>query len=510
MRCLALVSAAGCVVALSGACGTDDTSGGSGGTKPDAAVGGSAGTGGGSSGAGGTYADALQDPAPAQSLRLELERVKPGTDFVAIVTALAGGTKTPGLSVSLQSSRGSVGAVTDQGDGTYRATISNDAMGTGEYAVTASAGSFGAPVTRTAVVMKQVGPRWGQPQAFAGMVNTPAWEDSLAISPDGEWIILQYITVSISCILGHFNEPSHPSCAKAIGPWQAPERPGMPGASRIAADGTIHHGCPALGLDPTPFAAPPMSMFGFRRQADGSFAEPFAISIDGVDGCVSAFGSSMLTPSGGKVPLVFAFDSPLDGDPPAGTQSDVFTTELTLGQPTALATFAAGKLTMNATLLGFPTAGQQGNPHYFVSGGTTEIWVDDETVPEKDLSVYQLTGAFPTGPWQGPTKLPSPFGDAGKEDIQPFADDTEALWTRDLSIVSSARSAGPVTSASSWGAVTPELVGEGATGANGTVIGVGEPTKAIRGGRQVLAFVYVRRAPSGDIDINAGFVEEQP
>ena len=507
MRLLAVACAGACGVALAGACGGDDSSGGSGGAKPDASTGGVGGTSGGS---GGTAGDATFDPAPAHTLTLEFERVKPGNDFVAIVTALEGGVTKPGLSVEIQSTRGSVGSVSDLGDGTYRATITNDALGTGEYAVTADAGTWAAPVNRTAVVLKEVGSRWGQPQAFAGLVNTPGWEDSLAIAPDGEWIILEYLPVSITCILAHFDEPTHPSCAKAIGPWQAPERPGMPGASRIAADGSIHHGCPSLGLDPAPFAVPPQSLFGFRRQVDGSFAEPFAISIDGVDGCVSAFGPSMLAPSGGKVPLVFAFDSPLDGDPPAGSQADVFFTELELGKPSALGTYATSQLTMNATLLGFPTPGQQGNPHYFASSGTTQIWVDDETLAEKDLSVYELQGAFPAGPWSGPTKLPSPFGDAGKDDIQPFYDGSEAIWTRDLSIVSSAHTAGAVTAAASWGAVSTELSGDPISSATETVVGVGEPTKATRGGRQVLAFVYVRHAPSGDIDINAGFVEEQP
>lgn len=503
MRVPGLLWTAGLAVALAGGCGDDS----SGATQPDASSGGAAGVAG-AGGSGGGAGDAAQDPAPARSLSLELERVKPGTDFVAVVTALDGGVKATGLALSIQSTRGSVGAVVDQGDGTYRATVSNDALGTGEYVVTASVGAWSASVTRVAVVLKQVGSRWGQPQGFAGLVNTPAWEDSLAMSPDGEWILLEYIPVSISCILAHFDDPTHPSCAKAIGPWQAPERPGMPGASRIAADGSIHHGCPALGLDPTPFAVPPQSLFGFRRQPDGSFAEPFAVEIDGVDGCVSAFGPSMLAPSDGKVPLVFAFDNPLDGDPPTGTQSDVFFTELGLGQPTALASFAAGKLTMNATALGFPTAGQQGNPHYFSAGGVTQIWLDDETVAEKDLSLYELGGTFPAGPWTGPVKLP--FSEAGKEDIQPFYDGSEALWTRDLSIVSSPHSPGSVTQASSWGAVGVELLADAASAASGTILGVGEPTKAKRGGRQILAFVYVMHAADGTIDINAGFVEEQP
>ena len=508
----ALGIALGGGLALAAACGSDDGGGGggSGGAKPDGSLGGAAGNAGAAGGSGGGAGDAANDPAPSRSLALMFERVKPGTDFVAVVTALESGVKTPGLTLTVQSSRGTVGAVTDQGDGTYRAAVTRDALDTGEYVVTAAAPAWGAQVSRTSIVLKEVGTRWGQPEAFAGFINTPAWEDSLAISPDGEWVILEYIPVSITCILAHFDEPTHPSCAKAVGPWQAPERPGMPGATRIAADGTIHHGCPALGLDPTPFAAPPQSLFGFHRQSDGSFAEPFAIGIDNVDGCVSAFGPSMLAPSGGKVPFVFAFDNPVDGDPPAGTQADVFFTQLELGKPSFLGVYAAGKMSMNATSLGFPTAGQQGNPHYYGSGSTTQIWVDDESSAEKDLGVYELSGSFPGGPWTGPTKLPSPLGDPGKEDIQPFYDGKEAIWTRDLTIVSSAHSGGPVTAVGSWSAPSTELRGDPASSATQAVVGVGEPTKATRNGRQVLAFVYVMHAPNGDVDINAGFVEEQP
>lgn len=275
----------------------------------------------------------------------------------------------------------------------------------------------------------------------------------------------------------------------------------MAGAERIAADGTIHNGCPSLGLDPAPFSVPPQALFGFRRQVDGSFAEPFAITIDGADGCVSAFGASMLAPNGSSVPMLFAFDTPTDGDPPVGTESDIFFKDLVLGSPSALGTFSGGAFAMNATLLGFSPAGHQGNPHYFVGPGSTQIWVDDESVAEEDLSVYELTGTFPAGPWTGPTLLPSPFSDPAHDDIQPYFDGDEAIWTRDLSIVSSQNPA-------AWTPPSIELASlEGASIAPGTIIGVGEPTKAVRQGRQVLAFVYVMRGPNGTLDINAGFVE---
>jgi hypothetical protein len=45
-------------------------------------------------------------------------------------------------------------------------------------------------VSRTALVLRDVGPAWGQPEAAPGLVNTPAYEDSSEVSPDGEWLVI--------------------------------------------------------------------------------------------------------------------------------------------------------------------------------------------------------------------------------------------------------------------------------------------------------------------------------
>jgi hypothetical protein len=497
------------VCALGMACSDAETSN-AGNPGTDASTEDAKGSGGAGGGEGGAT-DVESEPAAQHELRLGFERVKPGTEFRAIVTVLEAGVPRAGLDVRVTSPRGVVAKVSDRNDGTYDAMVSPDATGTGEYPVTATLSGSGVSVTRTAVVLQQVGERWGQPQAFGGMVNTPGWEDSLAISPDGEWLLLLYLPVTISCLLEHFDQPTHPLCAKARGPVGAPERPGLPGAERIAGDGTITHACPSAGLDPAPFPVPPSGLFGFRRRADGTFGEPFVIGVEGLDGCVNAWGPSVQKPVGSSARIVFALDDPSDGDPPAGTESDIYFHDFPLGAASTVARYSAGVFSADATRLGFPPAGHQGNPHFFeASTGEAQVWIDDETAAERDLFVYELGGSFPAGPWIGPTRLPPPLGEPGVEDTQPYFDGVEALWNRNLSIASSRYSGGAVTSAASWGPATTELEGGGAVGPAGTIVGVGEPTKAARDGREILAFVYVLRAPDGSLDINAGFVEEQP
>jgi hypothetical protein len=496
------------------ACGSDDGASGahaaSGGSAGASGGGGTAGEGAGGSD-GGSGGGAGSDASSGLDLALRFERIKPGLEFRAVVSASEGGAGAPGLTLSLTSTRGSVGAVSDDGGGAYRATVSPDTQGSGEYVVSASAG--GANVTRTAVVLGGVGDRWGQPQAFAGLVNTPAWEDSTCISPDGEWLVIEYLPVTISCLISS-GDPSSPECAKARGPWTAPGRPDMPGAERIAADGTITNGCPSLSFPNAPFPVPPQALYGFHRQPDGSFAEPFVIKIDGADGCVSAFGPSLLPPAAGKSTLVFAFDDPRDSGS-SDSHADLFTTELAFGTPTTLATFSQGgtQLDMNATPLGIPSAPHQGNPNVWSDGAGNVLGVlyDDESVPSADQDIWTqaLTGTFPAGPWDPPEKLPPPLAEPGAQDYQPFFDGSEAFWSRGASIASSTYAGGGLTNPGAWGPANTELA-PGAGKATGSVVALGEPTRATQSGRDLLSFVYVLVAPDGTLDINAGFVEAQP
>lgn len=92
----------------------------------------------------------------------------------------------------------------------------------------------------------------------------------------------------------------------------------MPGASRVLSASAIQHGCPSLNFNPSPFPVPPIAQYGFRRQADGSYAEPFVFMFTGNDGCFTPFGPSVRANGDGTYRMFVAFDDPRDG----GTASD--------------------------------------------------------------------------------------------------------------------------------------------------------------------------------------------
>lgn len=220
------------------------------------------------------------------------------------------------------STRGTVSALALRGDGKYEATVTPDAQKTGEYEVTLSATVSGSDVsvTHTAIVMEQVASGWGQPFSVDGLVNTGGTQDSLAVSPDGQYLFLQYYPVTLSCILAHIAAPGDPNdpndlyCQTQLGPVTAPERPNMPGAERVISASSIHHGCPSLNYDPALFPAPPIALYGFHRQADGSYAEPFVFLFTNNDGCFAPWGPSIKVNGDGTYRMFTAFNDTGFGD----------------------------------------------------------------------------------------------------------------------------------------------------------------------------------------------------
>ena len=95
----------------------------------------------------------LLAPIAATAFEVSFTRVKPGVSFRVNVT----GADAPRIA----SSRGKVGPVVRTTDGGHQALVTPDDRGTGEYRVTVSARDRS--VTRTALVLKSVGDRWGQP-----------------------------------------------------------------------------------------------------------------------------------------------------------------------------------------------------------------------------------------------------------------------------------------------------------------------------------------------------------
>jgi hypothetical protein len=204
--------------------------------------------------------------------------------------------------------------VTDLGAGRYVSNVT-PATPSGEVRFVASVSNSDAGASRTAVVLPTIDPQWDQPESVGGLVNTPGTEDSSTISPDGQWLIVgTYSPVDIlSCHLGFGSGPAdgrNAACQTSLGPISGPARPRMPGASRVVSPTRILQNAPSLCVTapdggnvelPLPDGGTfvlnlsPTTAYGFRRQPDGTFAEPFVLQFAsdgvGVPFCFSFLGS---------------------------------------------------------------------------------------------------------------------------------------------------------------------------------------------------------------------------
>ncbi|HHI80089.1 MAG TPA: hypothetical protein ENK02_08910 [Planctomycetes bacterium] len=462
----------------------------------------------------------------------------------------------------MTASRGSLGVVTELGAGDYLFTLTPTQ--TGEHRVTAS--FEGQSVSRTPIVLGSVDPSWEQPMAVEGLVNTEGYEDGVTITPDGSYLFVQYGPWRFSAIQ-LFNTPrasggaggnrlsptrfSHAWIDTTIGPTTSPERPGLFNG-RFSGTTLLHNSnLWGIGVDQTTFFAPITMFYGFKRQSDGSYREPFYLAFeDANDAIMNPFGLSFRMDGGNKATVLFSLDDP--GDPVKvdknsnGTfdvdpRFDVYTFQATLGQNNILGVFQQGNppsrgTQFPSTLVEFGRTGKngiygtQGNPHlYTLADGTIKsIWTDDEyddsdSDPDNDadfgdISVYVLTsGTFPNGSWTKVVLPPTVNG--GGNQIQPFFTGQGLYFTQDVNIrycpYSGTDSATDYANDSLWTSSSIILGKDTSTAALGKIIAVGEPTIATIKGKTVLFFVYVQvrgfDATSGlpDLDMQAGYVEKR-
>ncbi|HEY8099513.1 MAG TPA: hypothetical protein VIF82_02075 [Burkholderiaceae bacterium] len=414
---------------------------------------------------------------------------------------------------SVVSTRGSVSALVARGDGKQEVTITPDAQKTGEYMVTAAAAVSGsaASVSHTAIVMEQVAGGWGQPFSIDGLVNTNATQDSLAVSPDGQYLFLQYYPVTLSCILS--GDPNSAFCQTPLGPVTAPQRPNMPGASRVGLN-SIHQGCPSIGFDPSPVPVPPIAMYGFHRQADGSYAEPFVFTFTGNDGCFAPWGPSLHANGDGSYRMFTAFNDPRN----AGGASDFAhvydfnfspgTTQV-LGNVSYSGAIQISNFILNqATIAGADT--HRGNPHVYYNGNTPSLlFYDDETQPAaaQYIHVSQWNGSS----WDASIALNfAPFNTTGFGDTQPYFDGSQLILRNGSQLLAYAYNGGALANASSWGSPTVLLAPQAAGVQAGSVIVIGEPTMATINGQQMLYFIYGLYRADGSVNLRAGYVRMGP
>ena len=457
--------------------------------------------------------------------------------------------------------------------GIYESVVTPSRTGEFEVTVTHEAA---VPHSKTLhpLVLADVHEDWGQPMMVEGLVNTEGYEDGIAISPDGEYLFVQYSPAYFSgLILFNFSREdggcggdrlspercTHPWIDNTIGPVSAPERPDFY-TTRINDDGTWRHNSASWGMgdDTLNLFSVSNVFYGFKRQLDGSYREPFMIAFDDEgDGISSPFGLSVLPDYGSSdnYLLALSFNAPDDtesvdfddnGTADAESLLDIYTLQSALGVPVNLGNFNYSGTpgtppqrdsSFGLTKVGFSDvgiegiAGTQGNPHLYRESSTvSSIWTDDE-YDEKgpgsdhgELSVYvNLTDTYPSSSWQK-VVLPAPVNLADpSQEIQPFFTGTELYFTRsddtELPAVWMSKYSGTHTQAdfgntALW-ATPVKVLAASSDQEIGNIIAIGEPTVGTIDGDEVMFFVYgvVRgfdeTSGLADINMQAGYVRRR-
>ena len=438
--------------------------------------------------------------AGGPTLSLTLRR-GPASEIVAAVRATdATGAALTGATITLTAQGGTASAVTEIGGGDYEGTVTPETL---DREVDIEAATGGAKVTRTALVFSVIGDGWEQAEVLEGYVNTKGWEDGASVSSDGEWLLVgSYVPTDVlTCNAIGGGDPADPACNVLTGPITAPERPDMLGAERVVSPTKIVNACPSLNFPPgggeLDFAIPLVAAYGFRRQADGSYREPFVIGFD-ANGCLGPYGISFAGPvSGESTTVLFANDDPLTSRP-GESSTDLYWAPLELGKKNILAkySFDGSKVTATDVLtvpLPLPDlAGTQGNVNF--SAG--RLWWDDESKEDVDRELYmaEVTGELP-----GATIAPTQIVGAsvpGVENIQPVFDGSTLVWRASPGMLSAELTAGADPSeAASWSA--PETVIGALPMPDSLFVAVGEPTVAHIDGETWLYFVYIKKTEAG-------------
>ncbi|MGE0526223.1 MAG: Ig-like domain-containing protein, partial [Bdellovibrionales bacterium] len=311
----------------------------------------------------------VSSPGPAGAVTLEMGMTRieqPGLDpFVVHVTASRNGNPLPGQNLILDVPKGSVSAVTDHGDGTYSFQVTPASTGT--YPVTVQIGGSQADslglnsdvsLTRKAVVLDANVAGSGQPMAVPGtFVNTAGYEDGITITPDGEYLFVQYGPVYMSgplyytqiCSSSAYSmgydlntcstRPNSSFIFETVGPYNDQFRPSFP-IGGISKEKLLHLSGLVIPGVVNGILAFPTVFYGFKRQADGTFAQPFKLAFDDSKGVNGPFGLSFKMNGDGTGTFVVAWDNYFNnlGDDGA----DVYTGTITFGRNNSM-----GQVTYN-------------------------------------------------------------------------------------------------------------------------------------------------------------------
>lgn len=444
-------------------------------------------------------------------------------------------------------------SITKWENGIYSFTVTP--LKTGEFPVTVSYkyDNKEISVSKTPIVLQNVNQNFNQPMSVSGLVNTEGYEDGVTITPDGEYLFVQTGPYKFSSFFVYIESRenggcganrlipercNHPWVNETFGTYTAPERPGF-FAGRFDGTTQLHNAASwGLNADEAPIYALSTMFYGFKKQSDGTFKEPFYLAFNDLnDGIVGPYGLSFKKNNDDSYTVIFTLSDSFTVD----YGKDIYTMTTQLGQNVNLGDYeltSRGNPPKRGT--NYPSqlvdlndnSGTQGNPFLYYSndGNIKSIWIDDEYDNDEDskkISVYVLnSGTFPDkGNW---TKLvlPENVNQLNKEAIQPTFTSEGLYFTEDTNIVFSAYkgedSLNDYQNNSNWS--LPEMILQKDTSITslyskeediGKIIAIGEPTIAVVNGKKILYFVYgyIRGIDEitgiADIDMQAGFIEEK-
>ncbi len=443
-----------------------------------------------------------------------------------------------GESLTVNVPSGVASPLVDNKDGTYTFTVTPSEDGLYPVEVTYK----DLKVSRKAIVVSEAGSNVGQALAVPGdFVNTEGYEDGVNITPDGRYLIVQTGPVhfggiglvgsicqnsaySMYDILGCGTNPDSSWVFDTIGPYSAPHRPGFP-TGAITANGKLTHLNITIPGVANGIALFPTVFYGFKLQADGTFAEPFKIAFNDIKSPTAGVGMHFKMIDQNRAQFVIAWNNYFNklGD----DKSDIYHGELTLGQDYVLGEVKYSgemfsEITPNISPLNFSPQKGHTNPFMFSGndGNVKSIWVDDEEDSRK-ISVYRLSsGTFPNGTWVE-TLLPSKINTGGPGTSDPSGVSMPFFTGQRLYLMRGAKivyheylgsNDNDFGLNSSWGDEQLVISGSG-NSRIGSIYAFGEPTIAQRDGKKYLYFTFVRVRSAGsvtgryDSNFDAGFVE---